>query len=125
MSSSPEPPRYAVVTLLTSDNYLPGALTTVNSLLDVEPDRTRFDTVCLTTPSTVGHNSLQALQKVFDVVVGVEPLVTESWEELKLLGALLSTRLPHPSRRSRSRGRRGQTVPPILLAIAPVPSLRY
>ncbi|GAA5821909.1 hypothetical protein JCM11251_004775 [Rhodosporidiobolus azoricus] len=86
MSTRPLNPQYAVVTLLTSDSYLPGALTTVNSLLDVEPDRSRFDTVCLTTPSTVGHNSLQALQKVFDAVVGVEPLVTESWEELKLLG---------------------------------------
>ncbi|GAA5971960.1 hypothetical protein JCM11641_001587 [Rhodosporidiobolus odoratus] len=84
-SNSPPATKDAVVTLVTSDNYLAGALTSLNSLLDVD-DRTRFASVCLVTPATVGHNSIQALQKVFDEVVGVEPLVTESWEELKLLG---------------------------------------
>lgn len=81
------PPPYAVVTLLTSDSYLPGAINTLNSLLDVEPDRSRFTTLALVTPSTISHTSIQALQKVFDVVVGVEVITTDSWEELKLLGA--------------------------------------
>ncbi|GAA6062218.1 hypothetical protein JCM10212_006453 [Sporobolomyces blumeae] len=83
-------PRFAFVTLLTSDSYLAGALTLVNSLLDVEPfaphDERRFDTVCLVSPETVGHTSLKALEKSFDAVVGVEQIVTESWGNLDLLG---------------------------------------
>ncbi|GAA6005138.1 hypothetical protein JCM10207_008519 [Rhodosporidiobolus poonsookiae] len=81
-----DPPDCAVVTLVTSDSYLPGALVTLHSLVDVDPNRSRFDSVCLTTPSTVGHNSIKALEKSFDVVCGVETITTESWEELKLLG---------------------------------------
>ncbi len=88
MADSPQPPKNAYVTLLTSDTYLPGALTAVNSILDLESLESlkSFETVCLVTPATVGHKSTQALQKVFDRVVGVEPIVTQSWEELKLLG---------------------------------------
>lgn len=86
-------PRFAFVTLLTSDSYLAGALTTINSVLDVEPftrheDRT-FDTVCLVSPATVGHRALQALDKVFDQVVGVEQIITQSWGNLDLLGESL------------------------------------
>jgi hypothetical protein len=79
-------PSYAVVTLLTDDSYLPGALTTLNSLLDLESSSRNFHSVVLTTPQTVSHSTLQALQKAFDVVVGVETITTDSWEELKLLG---------------------------------------
>lgn len=83
-------PRFAFVTLLTSDSYLAGALTTINSVLDIEPftphSQRTFDTVCLVSPSTVGHASLKALEKVFDVVVGVEQIITESWGNLDLLG---------------------------------------
>ncbi|GAA5868169.1 hypothetical protein JCM8547_003367 [Rhodosporidiobolus lusitaniae] len=82
MASSPP---YAVVTFVSSDSYLPGALTSLQSLLDVD-DPSKFDTVCLVTPSTVGHRSIQALEKAFNLVVGVETIATESWEELKLLG---------------------------------------
>jgi len=85
-------PRFAFVTLLTSDSYLAGALTTINSVLDIEPftphSQRTFDTVCLVSPSTVGHASLKALEKVFDVVVGVEQIITESWGNLDLLGEL-------------------------------------
>ncbi|GAA5880750.1 hypothetical protein JCM16303_004337 [Sporobolomyces ruberrimus] len=84
------PPRFAFVTLLTSDSYLAGALTTINSVLDVEPftpySQRTFDTVCLVSPSTVGHSSLKALEKVFDAVVGVEQIITQSWGNLDLLG---------------------------------------
>jgi len=90
MTDSSARPRYGYVTLLTSDCYLAGALTAVNSILDVESidSLETFETVCLVTPATVGHKAQQALQKVFDRVIGVEPIVTESWEELKLLGKL-------------------------------------
>ncbi|GAA5927586.1 glycosyltransferase family 8 protein [Sporobolomyces koalae] len=84
------PPRFAYCTLLTSDSYLAGALTTVNSVLDVEPyvphHERKFDVVCLVSPATVGHSSLKALEKVFDSVVGVEQIMTESWGNLDLLG---------------------------------------
>ncbi|GAA5965772.1 hypothetical protein JCM3765_007340 [Sporobolomyces pararoseus] len=83
-------PRFAFVTLLTSDSYLAGALTTINSVLDVEPftphDQRKFDTVCLVSPATVGHSSLKALEKTFDAIVGVEQIITESWGNLDLLG---------------------------------------
>ena len=90
---------FAFVTLITTDSYLPGALTCVKSLLDAEgndPTNKKFHTVCLVTPSTVAHASLKALQKAFDVVVGVEPIVTKNLKELDLLG-----KLPRP-RRSRT-----------------------
>ncbi|KAM0746485.1 nucleotide-diphospho-sugar transferase [Meredithblackwellia eburnea MCA 4105] len=80
--------QFAVVTLLTSDSYLPGALTAINSLLDVEgstPANT-FDTVCLVTPASVGHDSIKAIEKVFSSVIGVEQITTQSWSELDLLG---------------------------------------
>lgn len=80
-------PRTAFVTLLTSDSYLAGALTCINSLLDVEGSTSAaFDTVCLVTPATVGQASIRALQKTFDAVVGVAEITTESWKELDLLG---------------------------------------
>lgn len=82
--------RRAFVTLLTSDSYLAGALTCINSLLDVEGAASKgFDTVCLVTPATVGQASMKALQKTFDAVVGVAEITTESWKELDLLGESL------------------------------------
>lgn len=97
--------RYAVVTLVTSDSYLPGALVALNSLLDAEgappsPTARAFATVCLATPASVGHATLQALDKAFDQVIGVEPILTQSWEELRLLGesAALSTPSGVPQR---------------------------
>ncbi|GAA5889860.1 hypothetical protein JCM8208_001149 [Rhodotorula glutinis] len=84
-----EAPRFAFVTLCTSDAYLPGALVTLHSVLDVEPASPlarEWTTVALTTPATVAHSTVQALSKAFDVVIGVESIVTQSWEELKLLG---------------------------------------
>lgn len=93
LSSAPSEtptPSFAVVTLLTSDSYLAGALTTLKSLLDVEgssPEKS-FETVCLVTPSTVGQSSIKALERCFDRVVGVEEITTSSWTELDLLGEL-------------------------------------
>ncbi|SCV70912.1 BQ2448_3674 [Microbotryum intermedium] len=81
-------PTKAFVTLLTSDSYLPGCLTMINSLLDVEGAKGRadYDTVCLVTPATVGYAAIKALHKVFDQVVGVAEITTRSWHELGLLG---------------------------------------
>ena len=87
MSATTTRQRRAFVTLLTSDSYLAGALTCVNSLLDVEGTASLdFETVCLVTPATVGQASIKALQKTFDAVVGVAEITTESWKELDLLG---------------------------------------
>lgn len=93
----------AVVTLVTTDNYLPGALVALRSLLDAEgaapsPTSRAFATVALVTPATVGHGTVTALQKAFDVVIGVEQILSESLEELKLLGmfAPTSSRAPAP-----------------------------
>lgn len=86
------PTTQAFVTLLTSDSYLPGVLTCINSLLDVEGvhPNTPFKTVCLVTPATVGQAAIKALEKTFDQVVGVEEITTTSWAELDLLGELSS-----------------------------------
>lgn len=83
--------RHAVVTLVTSDSYLAGALVALNSLLDAEsasasPTARAFATVCLATPASLAHSTVQALERAFDVVIGVEPILTRSWEELALLG---------------------------------------
>jgi glycogenin glucosyltransferase len=96
-----ETSRYAFVTLLTTDAYLPGALVLAHSLrrahslthnpvgtltpadinnlgpaglsahVDVEP---KVELVCLVTPATVSVKSVNALLRAFDKVVGVEPL---------------------------------------------------
>lgn len=93
--------RYAFVTLLTTDSYLPGALILAHTLrrahslarnpvgsltpadianlgpaglsnqVDVEK---KVDLVCLVTPATVSVKSVKALVRAFDKVVGVEPL---------------------------------------------------
>lgn len=93
--------RYAFVTLLTTDSYLPGALVLAHTLrrahslahnpagtltpsdilnlgpaglsnhIDVER---KVDLVCLVTPATVSIKSVKALLRAFDKVVGVEPL---------------------------------------------------
>lgn len=91
MSSDQIIPTFAFVTLLTSDSYLPGVLTTLKSLQDAQHSITNqesYETVCLVTPSTVGQNSIKALEKSFDRVIGVETITTTSWSELKLLGKL-------------------------------------
>lgn len=95
--------RYAFVTLLTTDEYLPGALVLAHSLrrahnvalqppgtltptdianlgaggLSASPSQTSsssVELVCLVTPSTVSVRSIRALVRAFDKVVGVEPL---------------------------------------------------
>lgn len=93
--------RYAFVTLLTTDSYLPGALVLAHSLrrahslahnpvgtltpVDIanlgptglsnqfDVDK-KVDLVCLVTPATVSVKSVKALVRAFDKVVGVEPL---------------------------------------------------
>lgn len=86
MSSS-----YAFVTLLSSDSYLPGALVLAASLRDVHPyppvePEVAFKTICLVTPESVDVQSIKALRKAFDVVVGVEILEGDNAQGLHLLG---------------------------------------
>ena len=83
-----------VCTLVTSDAYLPGALTALHSLLDVEraqaeatgQARRPFETVCLVTPATVSVEAIRALRRHFALVVGVEPIESVSLANLNLLG---------------------------------------
>ncbi len=82
---------YAFVTLLTSDSYLPGALTLVAALSDIHPSpatppEVAFQTVCLVTPETVDVASIKLLRKSFDVVVGVEVIEEDNERGLQLLG---------------------------------------
>jgi hypothetical protein len=82
---------HAFVTLLTSDSYLPGALTLAAALKDIHPfpavpPEVDFQTVCLVTPETVDVASIKLLRKAFDVVVGVEIIKEENERGLQLLG---------------------------------------
>ncbi|KIO08623.1 glycosyltransferase family 8 protein [Pisolithus tinctorius Marx 270] len=84
-------PQYAFVTLLTSDSYLPGALTLAYALKDVHrnlpPDQQlQYDIVCIVTPETVDVSTPKLLRKVFDVVIGVEVLTNPDDQKLDLLG---------------------------------------
>jgi glycogenin len=81
---------YAFVTLVTSDSYLPGALTVAGALKDLHPDSssqdTKFQLVCLVTPETVDVSSIKHLRNAFDLVIGVEVIGQEDETGLKLLG---------------------------------------
>jgi hypothetical protein len=82
---------YAFVTLLTSDSYLPGALTLAAALKDIHPSppvlpEVDFQTVCLVTPETVDISSIKLLRKAFDLVVGVEIIEEDNERGLQLLG---------------------------------------
>jgi glycogenin glucosyltransferase len=86
--------RYAFVTLITSDAYLPGALTIAAALNDVHrplplDETVAYETVCLVTPEIVDITTIRLLRKAFDVVVGVEMIVppASDTESLTLLGA--------------------------------------
>jgi len=84
--------RYAFVTLLTSDAYLPGALAIAAALNDVHqplpPDQiVEYETVCLVAPETVEVTAIRLLRKAFNVVIGVETIVPPDTESLNLLGA--------------------------------------
>jgi len=83
--------RYAFVTLITSDSYLPGALTLAAALRDIHPTpaaepEVDFQTACLVTPETVNVSSIKLLRGAFDVVVGVEIIDDEDRKRLALLG---------------------------------------
>ena len=82
---------YAFVTLVTSDRYLPGALTLAAALQDVHPfppvpPEVTFQTVCLVTPETIDVSTIKLLRRAFNVVVGVEAITQEDDRGLKLLG---------------------------------------
>lgn len=82
---------YAIVTLLNSSSYLPGALVLCHALRDLHPPSTRkadFKLVCIVTPETVDVASIKELRKAFDEVIGVEVITSgsEGAEDLILLG---------------------------------------
>ena len=91
---------YAIVTLVSSDSYLPGALALVAALKDlhnsppVEPE-VDFQTLCLVTPESVDVSTIRLLRKAFDVVIGVEILEHENIKGLKLLGEHFILSLSH------------------------------
>lgn len=82
--------RYAFVTLVTSDHYLPGALALAAALKEVHSPSIAqgvpFDTVCIVTPETVDVKTIKLLRRAFDVVVGVEVIEENNEAGLKLLG---------------------------------------
>ncbi|KAH7916424.1 nucleotide-diphospho-sugar transferase [Hygrophoropsis aurantiaca] len=82
---------YAFVTLLTSDSYLPGALTLASALKDVDNAQNsdlqiKYDIVCLVTPATLDQSSIKFLRRTFDVVIGVETIYQRDDKGLNLLG---------------------------------------
>ena len=88
-------PPYAFVTLVTTDNYLSGALVVAAALRDLHPspvhspdefDPSEFHVVCLVTPETVNVQTLKLLRRAFDVVVGVEIIKADTENALALLG---------------------------------------
>jgi glycogenin glucosyltransferase len=93
---------YAFVTLLTSDSYLPGALTLAAALKDIHPSpallpEVDFQTVCLVTPETVDIASIKLLRKAFDLVVGVEIIEEGNERGLQLLGEYHRPHVAHTS----------------------------
>uniref|UniRef100_A0A0W0FAM2 Putative glycosyltransferase family 8 protein GLGEN n=1 Tax=Moniliophthora roreri TaxID=221103 RepID=A0A0W0FAM2_MONRR len=82
---------YAFATLVTSDDYLPGALTLAAALRDIHPSppvppEVAFTTVCLVTPETVDVSTIKLLRRAFNVVIGVEVITQEDDKNLRLLG---------------------------------------
>jgi hypothetical protein len=83
--------RCAFVTLITSDSYLPGALTLAAALREIHPSpavepEVDFQTACLVTPETVDVSSIKLLRGAFDVVIGVEIIEDDDRKGLELLG---------------------------------------
>ncbi|KAG6821418.1 hypothetical protein H0H93_014215 [Arthromyces matolae] len=86
-------PSYAFVSLVSSDSYLPGALTLAAALKDVHPSpplspEVHFQTVCLVTPETVDVSTIKLLRQAFDLVIGVETILQTDHTGLVLLGRL-------------------------------------
>ena len=86
---------YAFVTLVSSDSYLPGALTLAAALKDLHPSppvppEVDFQTVCLVTPEIVDVSTIKHLRRAFNLVIGVEVIDQNDENGLKLLGKFLS-----------------------------------
>ncbi|GLB35913.1 putative glycosyltransferase family 8 protein [Lyophyllum shimeji] len=84
---------YAFVTLVSSDSYLPGALTLAAALKDVHltpavAPEVEFQSVCLVTPETVDVSTIKLLRRAFDIVIGVEVITQQDETRLALLGRL-------------------------------------
>jgi len=77
---------HAFVCLVSSDGYLPGALTQAAALRDLHPIPPPFQILCLVTPETVSVATIRALRSAFDLVIGVEVLEQHNNDNLLLLG---------------------------------------
>ncbi|KAJ3172833.1 Glycogenin-2 [Irineochytrium annulatum] len=74
---------YAFATLLTSDSYLPGALTLAHSL---RSHNTQHDICVLVPPTALSQETLAALYRIFTKVIYVAELTSGAAEGLELLG---------------------------------------
>ena len=74
---------YAYVTLLTSDNYVPGTLTLGAS---IKATGTPYPVVALITPESVSAVAVQQLHNVFDQVIHVPTVRSNDHSNLRLLG---------------------------------------
>ncbi|KAJ3408112.1 hypothetical protein HDV05_005145 [Chytridiales sp. JEL 0842] len=87
-SRAMQPPnRYAFVTLVTSDTYLPGALALAHSL---RSNKTPYPLIVLCPPNELHHSTTQKLYRAFDKVLYVDILKSGAAqgdaENLELLG---------------------------------------
>ncbi|KAJ1920408.1 glycogenin glucosyltransferase [Mycoemilia scoparia] len=76
--------RYAYITLVTSDDYIQGALVLFHSIRHLSGSR--LPVVCLATPSFLSPESLSLLESTFDSVIHAEPTVSTNNAGLTLLG---------------------------------------
>jgi hypothetical protein len=110
-SNSSTQQRFAFVTLITTDTYLPGALVLAHSLRQAHSthgkpagwlapadlanlgaaglsnrvsSNRKVDLICLVTPATVSVRTTKTLVRYFDKVVGVEPLGFSSLAAAKI-----------------------------------------
>lgn len=84
-------PEFAFATLVTSDAYAKGAQVVVAALRELHPHpptppEVAFETVCIVTPETVSVDTIKALRKAFDLVIGVEVIDEHQTAGLALLG---------------------------------------
>lgn len=76
-------PKKAFATLITSDNYLPGAIALSHSLSE---SGSTIPTVVLSVLSNLSSSSITALNEAFDEVIDVNTLFSDDADNLQLLG---------------------------------------
>ncbi|KAJ8328586.1 glycogenin glucosyltransferase [Batrachochytrium dendrobatidis] len=78
-----QPFSYAYVSLLTTESYLPGALVLAASIRQTS---TLYPLVIIVSQDHIGHAAIQTLLTVYDKVIPVQQLLTNSNGNLNLLG---------------------------------------